>query len=189
MALVFNGGSSTGDSRLSGSILPVASVAITVNPSDNETLTISTANPTLTPPTGFVLESGYAIEDIQDRNDHFTLVNGELQLQNLSGGSDYYIIGDGFLSASHSSNNSTVGLVFGFTRGGTTTLTPRVVVAKFPNQGDVGTLAGGGMIGDDGNQFYLQNGDKIGVYVGSDNTGTVSIDASNLHLTLYKHVG
>lgn len=187
MALIFGGGG-TGDSRLSGSILPVGSVAITVNPTDNEVVPITTANPTLTPPTGFVLEAGYAIEDIQDRNNHFTIVNGELQLQNLSAGSDYYIIGDGFLSASHSANNSTVGLVFGFTRSGSTTLTPRVVVAKFPNQGDIGTLSGGGMIGDDGSQFYLQNGDKVGVYIGSDNTGTVNIDASNLHLTLYKHV-
>lgn len=80
----------------------------------------------------------------------------------------------GWLSCRHSVNASTVGVVFGiYRKGAFVGISPRPTPAELPNGGDLGLISGRGLV-------ELQQGDTIVPLIGSDNSGTITINNSTL---------
>lgn len=166
------------DPRVSGTLQHAADVSLVINDSDSVTVSVTgTGNAELIPPTGYVPVSGYS--ETAKVGDLLTVSGGQCVVGTLPSG-DWVIKGDGYLDASHSSNNSHLGVVFGITRDSVTTLTPRTVHQLLPSQADIGNLCGRGTI------TGVQSGDLIDVHLASDNTGTVDIHSSNVNFALYR---
>lgn len=83
-----------------------------------------------------------------------------------------------YADVEHSTNNSTAGTLFSIERAGSTILSSRSLHARLPNAGDIGNLAGSGLL-------LAQVGDVIGVAVASDTTGVMSIRASSIVFEMF----
>lgn len=179
MTLARNAGQ---DSRLDNGQITKADISMVINEVDQAIYTV-VANATLTPPTNFVRVDKYVAANVIDPLNLLSVVNGELVVGTLPPG-NWIIKGDGFLDPSHSVNGTQVGVLFGFTRGGTTSYTPRVVHARTPNNSEVSNLSGRGTIGDLASEITVQTGDKVGLYIAGTSSGDIDVHTSNVNFEL-----
>lgn len=148
----------------------LAQVSVThpADPTDAQVIVVGTGDPDLPPPAGFVsVESGY--EKITEVGKAFTVLpSGKVQI-NVKG----YVKIDGYADIRHSVNNTTAGVAFSITRGGSTIYSARSVHTRMPNAGDIGHLSGDGT-------YLAEPGDIVGVGFASNISGTIQIRSSSL---------
>lgn len=92
------------------------------------------------------------------------------------------VIIDAYADVTHSSNNSTVGVVFCIERDGQRILSSRAVHAKLPSQSDIGNISG---VGASVGELSLRRGDIVGVCFASDKSGDITIKTSSIVITGY----
>lgn len=114
---------------------------------------------------GFYKVAGFSLE----RAKEITFASNELTLP--SDGT--YTVNIGWAAFRHSTNQSTVGFVLGIERAGQIIFSQRPTSSKVPNGGDLENIAGGGTLD-------ALAGDKLSVWLASDNTGTVTVPNANL---------
>lgn len=88
---------------------------------------------------------------------------------------DTVIYVSAYVDVTHSVGSSTVGVVFFIQRGASIIYSGRAVHERVPNGGDIGNIAGSGMLS-------ALAGDKIGIALASDKSGTVRIRTSSIVL-------
>lgn len=171
--------------QLKHDFVPRAVQTSITNAQANTLTVVGTGVDTLVPPTtgtlpgpnsGYYQVTGFTLGP-QSTNAGFTLVNDALVMPD----SGYYLA-DGWLNFRHSSNSSTVAVIFGIEKAsnpGVITFTPRPTALNVPNNSRLGLLSGGGPIPG------VEPGDKITVWVASDNSGTITIP--NASLRVWKH--
>lgn len=144
--------------------VPHGQMAIRNQPANNITITTATSSTSLLPitiGTTYKQITGFSLEDGMG----FTFESNGLKVHH----NGKYRFG-GWAAIRHSANTSTTGVLFAIRRNGVIVgNTPSPVPALMPNVGDVGLIAGEGFV-------TLQAGDVIEVYVGSDRTGTVTVE-------------
>lgn len=104
-----------------------------------------------------------------------TVVDSEFVIG--AGGAGVYETPHAYLGMSSSSNNNEVGVIFGIERGGLYYFSQRPTGARMSNANSLTNIAGGG-------DLSLMEGDKISVWIGSENNATVSVYDANLGLRM-----
>jgi hypothetical protein len=150
--------------------LGVLQLSITYPITPAAIVVVGTGNASLQPPTGFYSVLGHYLPVLADGVTLSATGDGQALLSR-----DALLVVTAYLDVSHSMNNSTVGVVFRVDRGGSIFYSGRSVHAKMPNNGDIGNISGVGVL-------QALAGDKIGVAVASDNSGTITIQTSAIVL-------
>lgn len=167
--------------ELRKSIQLVAKLQMSVEESDNTTVTVvGTGDKSLVPPTGYVLIPNYEETSNLGDNSVFTCnPDGTITLHQQEGEQLAWMI-SAYYDVSHSSNNSTVGSALGIYRSGAWNFRPRAIHSEMPNLSDIGNMSGFGSADN------VEDGDIIGIHIGSDRSGDVSIHTSGVVLDIYR---
>lgn len=141
-----------------------------------DTLIPPVSGPVAGPNGGYYKTVGYTLSS-ESLAAGFTVVDDAIVFPE----SGYYLA-DGWLNFRHSSNSSTVSVIFGVEKAnnpGTVFYSARPTAMNTPNNNRLGLLSGGGALGG------VEPGDKLTIWIASDNTGTVIVP--NASLRVWKH--
>jgi hypothetical protein len=146
-------------------------VQISITHPDPEILiaVTGTGNAGLNPADGGYVQILNAYTQVLNKGSAFTVQPDGRLLINKTG----LIKLTGYLDATHSANNATNGVSFTLERNSVVNYTPRAVHLRMPNAGDIGHLAGVGIVD-------AQVGDILGVAIASNITGNISLRTSSV---------
>lgn len=155
---------------------PQATTISITNDESNSFAVTGTGTDQLVPPTGYIPLTGFTMASGSTGNDFVYTAQDELVVPD----DGYYDI-DGWMSFRHTVNNSTVAVIFGFefaSDPGNIVYSPRPTAMETPRNDRLGLLSGGGAA-------QLSTGDKITVWIASNNSGTVTCPNATLRIKKY----